>query len=108
MHDGSCLRTLAARRGAIVLAVVALAACAVSPNVVPVGPDTYRVTSHDNRGEYTGGWASSGEQLVRIYEDATAYCKRQGKAAAMVGQRQVDMGWGKLASVEVEFRCVAR
>ena len=76
--------------------------------VVPVGPDTYRVTSHDNRGEYTGGWASSGEQLVRIYEDATAYCKRQGKAAAMVGQRQVDMGWGKLASVEVEFRCVAR
>jgi hypothetical protein len=99
-------RVARAARGG--LAALAIAGCASSPNIVPVGPDTYRVTSHQTRGEYTAGWASAGEQKIKIYDDAMTFCRRQGKAAAMVGERLVDVGWGKLASVEVDFRCVVR
>jgi len=100
------------RRAPLVTALHALAllcaGCAAGPKVVPAGPDTYKLTSHSVRGESMVGWASAGQQRVQIYEDAGAYCKRQGKAFELVGERLADIGWGRMASVEVEFRCVAR
>jgi hypothetical protein len=97
-----CVR---ARHG-VLAAAVFLAACG-SPygRIVPVGPDTYLMTSHGLHGNTTVGWASAGEQKVQIYEGAIAYCRQQGKAAQMLGERQVDLGWGKNAEVEVQFRC---
>jgi hypothetical protein len=92
------------------IALAVLAAGCASPygKIVPVGPDTYTMTSHGVQGRTTVGWSTAGEQKAQIYEGATAYCGKQGKAAELIAERQTDLGWGRQAGVEATFRCVFR
>ena len=95
--------------GVLVVAVAAAllgAGCATPyDRVVSTGPDTFVMTSHGTHGRTTVGWATAGEQKVQIYEQATAYCQRAGKRFELLGERQTDLGWGRQAQVEVQFRC---
>ena len=98
----------APRRAFVALALVAAGCASPYDKIVPVGPDTYTVTSHGTQGRTTVGWATAGEQKAQIYEAAMAYCRKEGKAAELLGERQTDVGWGRQAGVEATFRCVAR
>ena len=79
-----------------------LAGCATMvTNVVPTGPDTYMVSSHG-----VMGWSSSGEQKAKAFETAGAYCKRSGKVMVATNTSETPGGFGRIASGDVEFRCV--
>jgi len=49
----------------------------------------------------------SAAQKAKAFEDADDYCKQQGKEVETVSDRATDSGFGKIASAEIEFRCVA-
>ena len=50
------------------IAVLALAACAASTGVIPIGNDTYSISHRDN-----GPLSSLGALKAAAYKDATAY-----------------------------------
>src|SRR5271166_5325069 len=90
-------------------AVVGLAALALvtscagtTHQVVPTGHDTYMIANHG-----TMGWSSAGAQKAKAFEDANAFCASKGKEVETVNERETDSGFGKIASAEIEFKCVA-
>ena len=91
-------------RIAVSLGALALATnCAgTTHEVVPTGKGTFMVASHG-----TMGWSSAGAQKAKALEDANNYCKNQGKEVETISDRETDSGFGKIASAEVEVRCVA-
>lgn len=80
---------------------LALVGCAGVTGVVPTGPDTYIVAAHG-----VMGWSSGGAQKAKAYQDADEYCKRLGKVMLQVRASEEPGGFGKIASGEVEFRCL--
>jgi hypothetical protein len=48
-----------------------------------------------------------GAQKAKALEDANDYCKQQNKEVETITDRETDSGFGKIASAEIEFRCVA-
>jgi hypothetical protein len=90
-------------RTVVSLVVVGLVGCAGTTNqVVPTGHDTYMVANHG-----TMGWSSAGAQKAKAYEEANAFCKSKGKEVETVNEHETDSGFGKIASADIEFRCVA-
>lgn len=85
------------------IAVIGLASCAGVTDVVATGPDTYIVASHG-----TMGWSSSGAQKAKAFQDAEKFCGEKGQRVEAINTRQVDGGFGKIASAELEFRCVPK
>ncbi len=89
-------------RAVIGLGLVALAGCAgTTHQAVPSGHGTFMVASHG-----TMGWSSAGAQKAKALEDANAYCGKLGKEVEIVNDRETDSGFGRIASAEIEFRCV--
>lgn len=78
-----------------------VSACAGVTGVVSTGPGTYMVASHG-----TMGWSSGGAQRAKAFQDAEAFCKNEGKQFQPIGSREEPSGFGKIASGEVEFRCI--
>ncbi len=79
------------------------ASCAGTTNqVVPTGHDTYMIASHG-----TMGWSSGGAQKAKAFQEANAFCQSKGKEVETVNQNQSEGGFGKIASADIEFRCVA-
>jgi hypothetical protein len=91
-------------RAVVGLSALALvASCAGTTNqVVPTGHDTFMVANHG-----TMGWSSAGAQKAKAYEQANAFCKSKGKEVETVNEHETDSGFGKIASADIEFRCVA-
>jgi hypothetical protein len=88
----------------ILLAVVVLSSggCAGTTNqVVPTGHDTYMVANHG-----TMGWSSAGAQKAKAFETANAFCSSKGKEVEAVSEHETDSGFGKIASADLEFRCI--
>jgi hypothetical protein len=84
-------------------ALAILTGCAgTTHEVVPTGHDTYMVANHG-----TMGWSSAGAQKAKAYEDANNFCKQKGKEVETINERETDSGFGKIASAELEFRCIA-
>lgn len=80
-----------------------LAGCAgTTGQVVPTGQGAYMIANHG-----TMGWSSAGAQKAKAYEDANAFCAKQSKTVETITERETDSGFGKIASAEVQFRCVA-
>jgi hypothetical protein len=76
--------------------------CAGTTNqVVPTGHDTYMVANHG-----TMGWSSAGAQRAKAYQQANEFCKTKGKEVETVNEHETDSGFGKIASADIEFRCV--
>lgn len=84
-----------------VTAVATLTACAGVTDVVSTGPDTYMVASHG-----VMGWSSGPAQKAKAFQEADAYCKSLGKQPKSISANETPSGFGKIASGEVEFRCV--
>lgn len=85
----------------IIFSALLVAGCAGVTGVVPLGDNRYMLASHG-----TMGWSSSGAQKAKVFQDATEFCRNKSKQFEMINTRQVDGGFGKIASAEVEFRCL--
>ena len=85
------------------IACFVLSGCAgTTDKVVPTGHDTYLIATHG-----TMGWSSAGAQKAKAFEDANDFCKSKGKEVETVSEHTTDSGFGKIASADIEFRCVA-
>jgi hypothetical protein len=82
--------------------VLLVTACAGVTHVVSTGPDTYMVASHG-----TMGWSSGPAQKAKAFEEASDYCNRMGKQMTSIDSNETERGFGKIASGEVKFRCIA-
>jgi hypothetical protein len=82
-------------------ASLALAACA-TPNtgVVPIGNDVYM---HSRFGSVTT--FSGGQVKAELFQEAAAFCAKQGKSLTPINSTSKDSGYGTYASAEVQFRC---
>ena len=83
--------------------ILAVGCAGVTNETVPTGRGTYLVANHG-----TMGWSSAGAQKAKALQEAAAFCQTQGKDFETVSDRETDSGFGKIASAEIEFRCVAR
>ena len=82
-------------------AVFLIAGCAGVTDVVSTGPDTYMIASHS-----TMGWSSGGAQKAKAFQEANDSCKNLGKQMQPINTNETAGGFGKIASGEVEFRCL--
>jgi hypothetical protein len=53
------------------------------------------------------GWSSGPAQEAKAFEDAGDYCEMLGKELQSINSSETEGGFGKIASGEVDFRCVA-
>jgi hypothetical protein len=84
-------------------ALALMTSCAGTTNeIVPTGHDTYMIANHG-----TMSWSSAGAQKAKAFEQANAFCKSKAKEVETINERETDSGFGKIASAEIEFRCVA-
>jgi hypothetical protein len=90
-----------ASTAAIVLTILATGCAGTTDRVVPTGHDTYMVANHG-----TMGWSSAGAQKAKAYEMANAFCNSKGKEVETVSEHETDSGFGKIASADLEFRCM--
>jgi hypothetical protein len=77
-----------------VFAVLALAGCATTSDIVPVGHGVYEVA-----GSSATGMSSGGAQKVRLIKVANEYCAKQGKGAAVVDANDTNGHVGGFASL---------
>lgn len=88
----------------IVASIVLMAGCA-STGVVPVGEDTYMLA----KTSAACGFRSSSGTKAKLYEEAGAFCRKQGKQVETVDVTGKDgIPFARCASAELHFRCVAR
>lgn len=80
-----------------------LAACAGVTDVVPIGKDTYMIASQG-----VMGWSSSQQEKALAFQKAGAYCNSIGKELQPVSTNESAGGYGRIASAEVQFRCLNR
>ena len=72
-------------------------------DVVPTGKDTYIVAAQG-----VMGYSSEGDQKVKALQAANKYCDARGKIMQPVNSDGTPSGFGRIASSQVEFRCVDR
>jgi uncharacterized protein YceK len=88
----------------LLISATLISGCAgVTNETVPTGRGTYLIARHG-----TMGWSSAGAQKAKALQEAAAFCQTQGKDFETVSDRETDSGFGKIASAEIEFRCIAR
>ena len=84
------------------IAALSVAGCAGVTHVVQTGQDSYMVASHG-----TMGWSSAGAQKAKAFEEAGDYCGKSGKVVQEITTSETPSGFGRIASAELHFRCVA-
>jgi hypothetical protein len=85
---------------AVVFASFALAACQ-SSGPVPIGPDTYTLSSAGGFFTFSGGSVNAD-----LFREANAFCQSQGRQVMAVNTRSVDSGYGTPAQGTISFRCL--
>lgn len=106
-HFAFCFRCIKGGKRRLMKKLISLIAlafitgCAGITGVVQTGPDTYMVASHS-----TMGWSSGSAQKAKSFEKANAFCKDLGKQMQVIRTDEQPGGFGKIASGEVEFRCI--
>lgn len=88
------------RLSMLIIAASCVTACASSSGVVPIGKDTYSITSHDN-----GPAASLTTLKADAYRTAGAFCAAQGKTMKIVGGTDTPRSFGQFPQTEVQFAC---
>lgn len=86
----------------VILIATSLVAGCASSGPVPMGRDTYMLSS-------TGAWSwSSGGGLKGdLFREADAFCKSQGKQLMPVNTASRDGSFSQFAQAEIQFRCLA-
>lgn len=83
--------------------VAVLSGCGTT-GVVPIGQDTYMVSSQS-----ATGFTSGGQVAAELYKEAGAHCASQNKQLQPVNIRSVDgVPYRSMASAELQFRCLSK
>ena len=85
---------------AVVMAAL-VSGCTTSSGVVSAGTDTYKIS----RTEW--GLRSSGHVKAAAIKEATAYCRKRGKAIMVLKTVESDVQYGSKPAAEVYFKCLA-
>ena len=89
-------------RRTILAAIAALiGGCAGVTNVVSTGPDTYMVASHG-----VMSFSFGPAQKAKAFQEADKFCRTHGRQMQPINSSETPGGFGKIASGEVEFRCI--
>jgi len=86
---------------ALALSAALFAACASTSGVIPIGKDTFSITSHDN-----GPAASLTSLKAEAYRLAGAHCAGLGKTMKVTGGTDTPRSLGQFPQSEVQFMCV--
>jgi hypothetical protein len=97
----SSLKTRRLTHISALVAALALAACAASTGVIPIGSDTYSISHRDN-----GPLSSLGALKAAAYKDATAYCAAKDKKMQVLRSNDVPRSLGQFPETEVQFTCI--
>jgi hypothetical protein len=92
-------------RNGLLLAVpiaLGLSACVSSSEVVPMGPDTYMVSTHQQ-----GGIVSFGNLVEHSAKRANAYCASLGRQMVADSVQSQSNAWFNNADNTFMFRCYA-
>ena len=81
--------------------LIALAACANSP-VVEISPDTYIISRSDKGGIF----GDAAAMKMDVIQEANAFATSRGKVAIPISAKEVPVGFGRLATIEYQFRLV--
>jgi hypothetical protein len=54
------------------------------------------------------GILRAGAQKAKAFETANAFCTTKGREVEAVSEHETDSGFGKIASADLEFRCVSK
>lgn len=85
----------------LLISAISLAGCA-SSGVVQTGPDTYVIA----RSEW--GIVSGSVHAARLTQEASDYCKNDGKVIQVTSVQKNDVAFGKTPAAEVNFQCIAK
>lgn len=86
---------------AIAAAVLGMAGCATpDTGVVPIGNGVYMHSKFGSALTFSGG-----QVKAELFQEAAAFCGKQGKQVTPVNSTSKDSGYGTYASAEVQFRC---
>lgn len=78
-----------------------LAGCQ-SSGPVPIGPDTYMLSSAGGFFTFSGGSVSA-----ELFQEASRFCQSQGKQVMPVQVRSENSGYARPAQSDIQFRCLA-
>ena len=88
-------------RSMSIVLLLATAGCASTSDAVPTGKGTYMVNAKG-----VMGYSSEGDQKIKALIEADKFCKAQGKTMGQVSNEGTPSGFGRIASSQVEFRCI--
>ncbi len=90
----------------VITLCVLVMACASSPGIVQLSPDTYMIAKEDHGGIF-GSLAKLKADTIR---EANEFAARQGKVAIPIATKEKPMGicCGQWAAFEYQFRIVAK
>lgn len=88
-------------KAAVAVLAVCLGGCS-TPNtgVVPIGDGIYMQSKFGSLVTFSGG-----QVKAELFQEAAAFCSKQGKKLVPVNSTSKDSGLGTYASAEVQFRC---
>lgn len=81
--------------------ILALASCASSSGVVPMGKDTFFITRRGG-----SGFEGRGTLKVDVIREATEYCTSTGKQFQVVGIEESKAAWD-YPRAEIQFMCLS-
>ena len=84
------------------ISILVIAGCGSISPVVSIGRDTFMVESHGVAGNGT-----SASEKAKAYQTASNYCTALSKEMQPINTAQVEAGWGRPPSAEVQFRCLS-
>lgn len=89
------------KKAFLIAAVAALSACA-TPNtgIRPIGSGVYMASKFGSFTTFSGG-----QVKAELFEEAGAFCAKQGKQVQPLDSVSKDSGYGTYASAEIQFRC---
>lgn len=84
-----------------IAAALLLSACGGTTGIVKITDDTYMLAKQDAL-----VWSGSGIK-VELYQEANAFCTKQGKKLVQVNDRSVDaVSKQSMAGAEIQFKCM--
>lgn len=81
-----------------------LVGCASNSGIIPIGKDTYMVSR-----QAATGFSGSGTLKAEAFQEAGAYCVKQGKTLQVVSTQEAQPPFlmGNYPKAEVQFMCVS-
>lgn len=81
-----------------------IASCASNPGIINISPDTYMITRIDKAGIF----GNAAAMKANVFQEANAFAASQGKVSIPISINETPVAPGRFASIEYQFRVVAK